>query len=78
MDAGQADGLGFALAAFCAFLVVAWPYLLETFLAVQMGAGNPSLARTVLGWIFEIVCLGGVIVWFVATRDKRAQAAAAG
>jgi hypothetical protein len=42
-----------------------------------MGAANPSVARTVAGWIFEILYLAGVIAWFVATRDKRAQAAAA-
>lgn len=24
------------------FLIIAWPYLLGTFIAVQLGAGNPS------------------------------------
>jgi lysylphosphatidylglycerol synthetase-like protein (DUF2156 family) len=69
--------IGFAIVAIGLFLVVAWPYLLGTFLAVQMGAGNPSAARTVLGWIFEIVYIGGVIAWFALTRDSRAQAASA-
>ena len=74
---GDGGFLGFALVAFGVFLLVAWPCLLGTFLAVQMGADNPSAALAVVGWIFEILYLGGVIVWLVATRDKRAQAAAA-
>jgi len=74
---GDGGFIGFALVAVGIFLVVAWPYLLGTFLAVQVGADNPSVARTVVGWIFEILYLAGVIAWFMATRDKRAQAAAA-
>jgi hypothetical protein len=59
------------------FLAVAWPYLLGTFLAVQMGAGNPSVARTIVGWIFEFFYVAGLLAWFVGTREARAQAAVA-
>lgn len=31
----------------------AWPWFLGTYLAVQCGAANPSLARTITGWVFE-------------------------
>ena len=32
-------------------------------------------ARGVVGWFFEILSIAGVIVWVVAAREKRAQAA---
>jgi hypothetical protein len=59
------------------FLFVAWPYLLGTFLAVQMGAENPSVVRTVTGWIFEILYFAGLVAWFVGTREARIQAVVA-
>jgi hypothetical protein len=31
----------------------AWPWFLGTYLAVQFGAANPSLARTITGWAFQ-------------------------
>jgi hypothetical protein len=76
-----ADGfLGFAITAVGLFLLVAWPYLLGTYIAVQAGAPNPSTARNAVGWLFEIVylcCLiGGPIVWYVLTKEQRAQRAA--
>lgn len=48
-----------------AVLVVVWPYLLGTWLAVKLGADNPSTARAVVGWTFEsaylaLLVLGGV------------------
>lgn len=73
---GDGSFIGFAIVAVVFFLVVTWPYLLGTFLAVQMGANNPSAARTVVGWIFEILYVAGLIAWLVGTREKRAQAAA--
>jgi alkylated DNA nucleotide flippase Atl1 len=76
---GGSGGCGFLtwlIVAVLFFLVVAWPFLLGTYVAVQAGAGNPSTARSVVGWIFEIIYIGGVIAWFVLTREKRAQRAA--
>jgi hypothetical protein len=72
---GGGGFIGFAIVALTVFLMVAWPYLLGTYLAVQLGAGNPSTARSIVGWFFEVLYVGGVIVWFVATRERRAQAA---
>ncbi|WP_454730401.1 GmrSD restriction endonuclease domain-containing protein [Cellulosimicrobium protaetiae] len=46
------------IAVLVAFFVVAWPYQLGTWIAVEMGAGLPSVQRSVLGWIFEILYLG--------------------
>ncbi|MCX5044679.1 hypothetical protein OG921_16045 [Aldersonia sp. NBC_00410] len=63
------------------FFAMAFPYLLGTYLAVQLGADNPSTVRTVAGWLFEALYIVGpivgAIVWFVATKDKRAFAAEA-
>lgn len=73
---GDAGFLAFAIMFLLAFVVIAWPYLLGTFLAVQAGAGNPSGARTVVGWLFEAAYVVGLIVWWLATREKRAQRAA--
>lgn len=62
---------------FCVgFLILAWPYLLGTWLAVQLGADNPSTARSVVGWVFEslwLIALAAVPLgrWY----DKRRRAA---
>lgn len=58
-------------AGFCA---VAWPYLLGTYLAVHMGAGNPSTARSVVGWIFEVLWLAflaAALVGWIVTKSRR-------
>jgi ribosomal protein S27E len=34
-------------------VVGVWPWYVGTYLAVQFGAANPSLARTITGWVFE-------------------------
>lgn len=57
---------------FIAFLFFAWPYLLGTWLAVQLGADNPSTARDVAGWSLEVLWLtflGAIVVG--AWLDKR-------
>jgi hypothetical protein len=54
-------------------LLVAWPYLSGTYIAVQLGAGDPSSTRTVLGRFFQILYIAGLIAWFVLTGEKRAQ-----
>ncbi len=53
--------IGFGILLFVAFLAVAWPYLLGTWLAVQAGADNPSTARSVTGWFLEVLWLGGLL-----------------
>lgn len=60
---------------FLLFMVVAWPYFLGTWLAVQLGADNPSTARSVTGWVLEVMWLG-LWVWFAAwawLENKRKQ-----
>ena len=61
---------GFAIVFMAIFVVVAWPYLPGAFLAVQLGASNPSTARSVVGWFFEILSIAGVMVQVVAARDR--------
>ena len=46
---------------FLVFAVVAWPYFVGTWLAVQLGADNPSTARSVTGWLLEVLWLGGLV-----------------
>jgi hypothetical protein len=53
--------MAFGIVAFVAFLAIAWPYLLGTWLAVQLGAENPSTARSVVGWILESLWLAGLV-----------------
>lgn len=75
-SSGDAGFIGFVMVAGFLFLMVAWPYLLGTYLAVQSGADNPSGARSFVGWFFEIAYIGGLIAWFLLTRETRAQRAA--
>lgn len=42
---------------FIAFVCLAWPYFLGTWLAVQFGADNPSKGREVTGWVLEALWL---------------------
>lgn len=56
------------------FLVVAWPYLLGTWLAVRLGAGNPSTARSVVGWSLESLWLAALVVvpaWIAIEARRR-------
>ncbi|ORA39207.1 hypothetical protein [Mycobacterium aquaticum] len=57
-------------------LIVAWPYLLGTYIAVQCGAWNPSTGRFVVGWIFEVVYIAALVGWFLTARAKNARRAA--
>jgi hypothetical protein len=43
-------------------VVVAWPWYVGTYLAVEFGAAIPSLARTITGWVFEAPWLA-VLAW---------------
>jgi len=72
---GDGGFIGFALVAVLVFLLAAWPYLLGTYLAVQGGAGNPSTARSIVGWISEFLYVIALIALFVTTQEKRAESA---
>lgn len=74
------DGSSFAffILLFLLFLIVAWPYLLGTWLAVQLGAENPSTARSVAGWFLEVLWLGGLAAlaangWLKAKRKEQEE-----
>lgn len=43
-----------------AYYAISWPYQLGAWIAVEMGAGLPSVQRSVLAWIFEILYLGAL------------------
>ena len=59
--ADDGTDMAWAILLFLLFIAVAWPYLLGTWLAVQLGAGNPSTARSVTGWFLEVLWLGGLV-----------------
>jgi ribosomal protein S27E len=65
------------------FALFAWPWFLGTYLAVQFGAANPSLARTITGWVFEapwVAFLAFIAFYAIAERSaarKRSKAQAA-
>jgi hypothetical protein len=55
-----------------AFIFIAWPYYLGTWLAVQFGADNPSTARDVTGWVLEVLWLSALAFLVIGTSlDKR-------
>jgi hypothetical protein len=71
--------IGLSLLICLVFLVVAWPYLLGTWLAVTAGAGRHSSGRAAVGWIFEVVVvaieIGVLIRARAAGADRRRHAA---
>jgi hypothetical protein len=55
--------------------VVVWPWYVGASLAVEFGAANPSLARTLTGWVFEapwLALLAFAIYRFRRFRRERA------
>jgi len=72
------EGVAYAILAGIAFLAIAWPYLLGTWLAVQAGAENPSTERSVTGWVFEaiwlIILVSIVIAVWVRSARKEEEA----
>ncbi|MEX2430658.1 MAG: hypothetical protein WD645_01910, partial [Dehalococcoidia bacterium] len=60
-------------------LAAVGPYLLGTWLAVQLGAGPDSLARAAVGWVFEALAVGlivwGSVAWFKSNRENLRQEA---
>lgn len=72
-DSGGSFALGLLL--FVVFMLLAWPYYLGTWLAVQFGAGNPSTARDVVGWFFEVLWLVFLVTiaagaWLAKRREE--------
>ncbi|VBA62466.1 hypothetical protein LAUMK41_05857 [Mycobacterium attenuatum] len=47
------------------------PYLLGTYIAVQLGAANPSTARSTTGWVLELVTVIALIagIWAFSARS---------
>lgn len=66
----DADGCAYLIVLLLAFAAVyffiAWPFLLGAWVAVKMGASNPSTARTVVGWSFESVWLALILLFAAA------------
>ncbi|GAB7071221.1 hypothetical protein JCM12141A_55100 [Mycolicibacterium hodleri] len=60
-----------------ALLLIAWPYLLGTYVAVQLGAANPSTTRSVCGWVPEIIWLALLAILLVGIVQQRSQQQAA-
>ncbi len=53
---------------------LAWPYWGGTYLAVRMGAENPSTTRSVVGWVFEVLWLGflaAMLIGWIVTKSRR-------
>ena len=51
----------FGIVLFLVFMLFAWPYFVGTWVAVRLGADNPSTARSVTGWVLEVLWLGGLL-----------------
>jgi hypothetical protein len=61
-----------------AFFAIAWPYFLGTWLAVQLGADNPSTARDMTGWVLEalwLIVLTSLATWaWLRARREETEA----
>lgn len=57
-------------------MLVAWPYMLGSWIAMQFGAANPSTVRFLVGWTFEVLYFAGLAALVVKARKYRAQRAA--
>ncbi|MCV7379804.1 3'-5' exonuclease [Mycobacterium alsense] len=53
----------------------AWPWWCGTYIAVHLGAGNPSAARSAVGWVFELSWLAFLAVAFVGWVVPNSQRA---
>jgi hypothetical protein len=71
---GCATLIGAAIIIGCIYFSAAWPFLLGTWTAVEFGAGNPSIARSVTGWIFEGVYIVALVAILVAGARERLRA----
>lgn len=78
---GDVGFIAFLFIGLALFLVAAWPYLLGTYVAVQLfGAEDPSSARSVVGWTCETLYIVGLIavicVWATKSAERTRQEAA--
>ncbi len=73
---GGGELLSWLIGAAILVLIVAWPYLLGTYVAVQFGAWNPSTERFVVGWCFEVIYIAALVGLFVVGRARSARRAA--
>lgn len=73
---GGGGFLGVLIVVAVLFFAAAWPYFLGTFIAVRCGAENPSTARFVVGWCFEVLYVAGILAWCITARQRGAQEAA--
>jgi len=73
---GKSDGTVPAIfwLAMLGFLAAAWPYLLGTWAAVQLGAPSPSAARSATGWTLEAAYLLGLL-WLASRAALAAERA---
>jgi hypothetical protein len=73
----SAGGLGVVL-----LVLALWPYWLGTYVAVKLGSANPSMQRSVIGWIFEvawlIVLAEAIIRKFIKHRRAKKELASVG
>lgn len=70
---GSGGLIAWLILAAAVLFIVAWPYLLGTYIAVRCGAWNPSTERFVVGWCFEVVYIAALAGWFITAREKSAQ-----
>ena len=54
------------------WILIVWPYMLGTWLAVQAGAAPGSSTRNVTGWALEVLWLA-VLIWAGTTAARRAK-----
>lgn len=73
---GGAGLIAWLIVAAILFFITAWPFLLGTFIAVQLGAWNPSTERLVAGLCFEVVYVAALVGWFFYAREQRTSRAA--
>jgi hypothetical protein len=70
-SSGGGGLIAWLFAAAVVFFIAAWPYLLGTYIAVRCGAWNPSTERLVVGWLFEVVYIAGLLAYFMWVRENR-------
>jgi hypothetical protein len=72
---GDAAVFAFLIVAGIVLLAIAWPWFLGTYLAVNLGAANPSLARTITGWVFQGAYLASLafIPFYLSAKKSAAQ-----
>jgi hypothetical protein len=69
--------LAWLITAAILFFIAAWPFLLGTFIAVRLGAWNPSTECLVTGLCFEVVYVAALVGWFFHAREQRNARSAA-